>query len=502
MVRRCIAVTLAAFVATAGLHVRADEKPKPVASKKARLPAAVKPDEERDAVEEPVSVRVRSHKIYPPTPVVPPIAPTPTLPLALPAVAPTLNSRPATTATAASSPAASITRQSRLRRQKWEDALHAPAQLSAHDQPVITLDELLQEIRQQHKLPVRIDLANVLPLAASDGVLVRRMPSSSLKHVAQKRPPQAHVKHTAYKSLVAAEYEEEQENAEQNSPTSLAATPTDTDGEVVLKAEPEHAVDGDPPRINEPAEMLQEMTQAVLTSKLPAELLSQPESTVEDVLREAFNVAFPLQFQMHAAIAEMVPLPAPLTRAAEWELLIQDDGVLLTTRLNANMHKETRVYSIKSLEKSGGMKADAVARVITRTVRPWSWRTNFPDTAAPAIRTGSAPLKIRKLPPVNVDLSWLVSERRPAQGLRLVSDEETATKDKGESEITAEDLALIGQLWDYLLQGSITALQVIHHGDPPTGVIEVLPGTLVITQSQGAHREIADLLDQLANKDQ
>ena len=43
----------------------------------------------------------------------------------------------------------------------------------------------------------------------------------------------------------------------------------------------------------------------------------------------------------------------------------------------------------------------------------------------------------------------------------------------------------------------VAALEIVHHGDPPTGVIESLPGILIITQSQAAHREIKELLDEL-----
>ncbi len=44
---------------------------------------------------------------------------------------------------------------------------------------------------------------------------------------------------------------------------------------------------------------------------------------------------------------------------------------------------------------------------------------------------------------------------------------------------------------------TLNALEIMHYGDPPTGSIQTLPGKLVITQSQAAHREIAELLRQL-----
>jgi hypothetical protein len=47
---------------------------------------------------------------------------------------------------------------------------------------------------------------------------------------------------------------------------------------------------------------------------------------------------------------------------------------------------------------------------------------------------------------------------------------------------------------------TLTTLEIMHYADPPTGSIQTLPGKLIITQSQAAHREIAELLKQLAEE--
>ena len=47
----------------------------------------------------------------------------------------------------------------------------------------------------------------------------------------------------------------------------------------------------------------------------------------------------------------------------------------------------------------------------------------------------------------------------------------------------------------------VAALEIVHHGDPPTGVIESLPGILIITQSQAAHHEIKELLYELGEEE-
>jgi hypothetical protein len=51
-----------------------------------------------------------------------------------------------------------------------------------------------------------------------------------------------------------------------------------------------------------------------------------------------------------------------------------------------------------------------------------------------------------------------------------------------------------------LAQVAISALEMVHYAHPPTGTIQTLPGKLVITQSQAAHCEIADLLMQLQDE--
>jgi hypothetical protein len=50
------------------------------------------------------------------------------------------------------------------------------------------------------------------------------------------------------------------------------------------------------------------------------------------------------------------------------------------------------------------------------------------------------------------------------------------------------------------LQATLASLEMFHYAEPPTANIQTLPGRLVITQSQAAHREIAELLKQLAEE--
>ena len=102
-------------------------------------------------------------------------------------------------------------------------------------------------------------------------------------------------------------------------------------------------------------------------------------------------------------------------------------------------------------------------------------------------------------------LSLLLSSNMPinSQRIRLTSDsEESPVTINGEKmELTEEDLELMSRAWNGLFDATVTSIQVLYHSDPPTGVVEVLPGMLIISQSQSAHREIADLLEQLTHPD-
>lgn len=266
---------------------------------------------------------------------------------------------------------------------------------------------------------------------------------------------------------------------------------------------------------NELGQAISAALKSILETPVDAAVVTRPNATVEDVLRQALDQALPMQALLNSSMSSEMPMVASLTKAAEWDLLVQDNGVLVTTRLNANLQKETRVYSLRALEQSN-LKPEDVARVVTRTVRPWSWKKYFPDAASEATAAAPATQKSKgakkvSLPKVNLDLlSLLLSANVPAassQRIRLTSDDEvtvvpptaTASGDAEKVELTEEDLELLGRAWDGLFQATVTSLQVIYHSDPPTGVVEVLPGMLIISQSQGAHREIADLLEQLAH---
>jgi hypothetical protein len=59
--------------------------------------------------------------------------------------------------------------------------------------------------------------------------------------------------------------------------------------------------------------------------------------------------------------------------------------LIITTRLRANSAKETRIYRIGGLADTS---PDHLVRVITHTVRPWSWRGQTMEIDDLSLRAG------------------------------------------------------------------------------------------------------------------
>ncbi len=508
--------------------------------------------------------------------VAPPVAP-----LVLPAVAAPAAAAPAAVCTppavAVSSP---LSKKRRQRRAEWSEALQSPAEIAPGDNAeTITLGQLLERIHAQHGLPVRIDLAHVLPMTSMaemttarltpkrSGNQTARIPSPlglmpygvTNAYSAEPAPPvysnpgplspsnggpyyapeplpapatyapgaiappvspAAPAALKAYKPVAESDYAYEDEPTPPVSAVKAQVVGESVDDKPAPKAAPatdekENANDEEKSQPHEAAQAIQQMLAEMLSTPVDANVIHQPGATVEDVLRQAFDRSFPLQALINASLSEEIPVLAltSLSKATEWDLLVLDDGVLLTTKLNANLHKETRVYSTRELEKTAGLKAEDVARVLTRTVRPWSWKKNFPEAATAAVakpateaKRSAKTGKALSIPKIDLSLlSLLFSSRSPLpKHIRLASDDDSSSPitingtDSENVELTEEQLELLGRAWDGLFQVAVSSIQVIYHADPPTGVIEVLPGMLVISQSQGAHREIADLLEQLS----
>jgi hypothetical protein len=206
-------------------------------------------------------------------------------------------------------------------------------------------------------------------------------------------------------------------------------------------------------------------------------------ATVRQALQQMLDAAFPSS----AAIPFQIGFPIT-TRAMTLDLLVDENSVLITTRLRANAKKETRIYRLGALSE---IPPESLERVITHSIRPWSWRTQANEIAEQlATRWPKSAIPLPKV------------ELNATEGIKLISNEQGADPAADAMpEVSAETVAAAGQLVAggalAIVQSTVAAMEIVHHGDPPTGVIESLPGVLIITQSQAAHREIKELLDEL-----
>ncbi len=236
-------------------------------------------------------------------------------------------------------------------------------------------------------------------------------------------------------------------------------------------------------------------------AKMPIALsaLSLEDATIEEALQQMLDAVMP---PMGDLAGETLGVPI-VTRAMTLDYLIEGNSVLITTHLRANSRKETRVYRIGHLKN---LPPEALARVITHSVRPWSWRTQATEIAErlasrwPKGDFLSLPIGgidgVPLMDTIKLTVGQATGGVQPAGGIAPVVPA-PAGKDATDEAVAATGQLLAGGAVA-TVQSIVAALEIVHHGDPPTGVIETLPGMLIVTQSQGAHREIADLLEELS----
>ena len=114
----------------------------------------------------------------------------------------------------------------------------------------------------------------------------------------------------------------------------------------------------------------QEILAELLKIEIDVQNLDLSRTSVATVLRHALDAA-PL-----AGIEDYAGMPILFTNAMLLDYLIEDHGLLITTRMKALTSKETRVYSIKHLPN---LPPDELAKTIRHAIRPWSWRSQIND---------------------------------------------------------------------------------------------------------------------------
>ena len=231
-------------------------------------------------------------------------------------------------------------------------------------------------------------------------------------------------------------------------------------------------------------------------SQIMTTTLRSDDITIEGLLRQILaQISTPFDLD-----EEMAAFPATYTHAYDWDLLVDEDCVYITTRLQANLHKVARVYRIPA---ECEISADELGTVVRRTIRPWSWREQIDDVVGRVEIVLPPDAVLPKIPQIEKidltgsgDLVQFASAEESVDGSKDQQDDVGVDPGAGWQSVKALG-SLLSSGTIAFAHALINTTEMLHYADPPTATIEVLPGMLVISQSQGAHREIADLLEQI-----
>jgi hypothetical protein len=399
-------------------------------------------------------------------------------------------------------------------RKAWEALLRAPARLDFGSRSTVTMQEVLDQLHKQHHLSYRFDVPT---LTGSLGQEVTGAPSPVFYTPQSSGAPQY-----APTALIAAPAAPIL-SVTVGTPQVVAAAPDPVAVPVVAPppvavVQPVTQTENPIPATNPPAAAAP--TAVVLSPAVPVSpavfsppvkpvdatsisaTFSKVEVNIQNFDTQGASIATILRHTFDALPVEMGEiaeafggLPITLTNASLVDYLVEDDGLLITSRMNALTVKETRVYSIKHLRD---LTPEQLAAVIPQSIRPWSWRSHINDLGS-QLKAGMPKISAETTTAWITTAAQMVSE---TTGIDVeIADDETVPRMTGQpptAAATEVDFESVVNGLIALGQASISALEMVHFSDPPTGTIETLPGKLVITQSQAAHREIADLLEQLS----
>ena len=358
-------------------------------------------------------------------------------------------------------------------RKKLEAQLQMSADLDFGGRPTVTLKEVLDQLHSRHKLSIRFDEPILTSVFTADS-----------------------------SSSPAATSGSENQNDEKPASTSSRG-PT---GHAVIRQASAEV----------PAPGVETATVAVSkrlnTVEIDLTNLDVKTVSVATLLRHSLDAV--MQAAPNAMQDEdFAGFPILLTNATLLDYIVEDDGLLITSRMNSLLVKETRVYSIKNLKD---YTPEQLAKVIRLSIRPWSWRSQINDLGEQLKASSGAvpPAVVTSLMKAGVQMAS--AETGISVDMGKESDDSSTTKndangapssDAVANSNTTIDAAEMAAMGHALVNGlvtvanaSLSALEMAHYADLPTGTIQTLPGKLVITQSQAAHREIADLLKQLSEE--
>lgn len=461
-------------------------------------------------------------------------------------------------------------------RKKLDALLQSTANLNYDGRDKVTVKEVLDDLHRQHQLSIRFDMPTLTSLFGGTQTPTVFSQNESVPVVGSE-PPQTNYPVTSSEypasngngtaSITSAEVKA-LENAAATKPAPLPANPaiekpaTKTPDKVAPEA-PEkkpaaaETKESAPVRVELAPGQFAEIGEAIegnpledlLETEVNIERVDFKKVTIATVLRHALD-ALPAAEAMSEAGSGM---PIKMTNAAIIDYVVEDDGLLITTRLNALTVKETRVYSLKNLKD---VTPDQLAKVVRQSIRPWSWRSQIndlgdqlksglpqqlpaditslmstglqlvagasgipvtysscpdgecqavtlPANAIPNQVPGAAPTASPTIPsptPPTISVPGVFSVA-PAQPDVAPPHSVTATATvQPDAAATTMALSTLVNALEVVAHAALSGVEMMHYADPPTGTIQTLPGKLVITQSQAAHREIADLMKQLEDE--
>jgi len=394
--------------------------------------------------------------------------------------------------------AAEPARSTKARQREAVEALLAkPVEWNPADSQPITIEAFIAHVREKHGLAIRWDAASIEALSGGGVDLIAGLPRTAGNRVTAWSPAAGSPAVQTYSPVVPDRLQKHVTNFTYAlvDPTTGEERPLPIPENEKPAPLPEDATRTSEATAGESFEEDEDLPHRALSLKpISRSAIALTGATVGEALEQLLAAAAP------PIVDSGETLGVPLSiRALTLDSVIDGRTVVITTRLRANALKETRVYRLANVK---GMPAEQVARTICHSIRPWSWRSQaseIADRMASRFPKGSL-----KLPQVSIASQYIPNPIQMAGGEVPEVPPQTPSPlpQQQSAEISAEELANFGQLLTggaiAAVESIVNAVEIVHYGDPPTGVMEVLPGVLVITQSQGAHREIAELLDELA----
>lgn len=379
-------------------------------------------------------------------------------------------------------------------RTQLEALLLTPAKLDFEGRKQVSVREVLDGLHQQHQLSVRFDI----PVLAAMFDRSARGPGYHPAQVAIRYPssPSGHAAYymgdtPALKAPVVKASQVETVSPSV-SPLAIAQAESSEVADVLPLVEPAVEPETEKPTPAEApsADDIHQMLDELLEQELDIQTLDLSRVSIATVLRQALDAALTSQG------SESTGMPILMTNAALLDYLVEDDGLLITTRMKALSTRETRVYSIKHLKD---LPAEQLSRTIRQSIRPWSWRSQINDLGE---QLKGTPLPTETLTSLAKTGLQLVGAE-VGVNIAATADAESPVPQPVNRIDEAKQMEMLGGALTNglitLAQSTLLALEMVHYAEPPTATIQTLGHKLIITQSQTAHREIAELLKQLAD---